>query len=489
MVRQRIEEAAEAMHGTVVSGRADAEFEGIALDSRRVRGGELFFALPGEHTDGHRFVEAALDAGAAAAVVSQSQRESPSFPGLIEVRDTTEALHALTRWVRQQLPTRLIGVTGSAGKTTTKEFLACLLGARFRVAASPGNLNNLFGFPIALLGIADDTEWMVAEMGMSTPGELGRVSRLGRPDIVVLTNIRLVHLEGFEVDGQRGREALETIAEAKAEIFGGLAASGAIIANAADTQVRRIVQRESAARPDLEVRWFGQGPVEGVFAWAEEIEERNGRLTFELCCHAHGARGQGHSVSIALPLHGRVQVENFLAAATCALHLGVTLDDIAGLAETFEASPRRGVVHHLPGDITLIDDSYNANPDATAQALDALVTLPGERHWAVLGDMLELGSLSRSCHQSLGEKAAGLLLRVVGVGAESRRLVDAAQAQGAEACWFPDAAAAAASIPSQLQPGDVVLVKGSRGVGLDVLVDRLLASASDPAANEGAESA
>ena len=250
MVRRRLDDAVKEMQGELISGDPTLQWEGACLDSRVVRPDELFFAISGEQTDGHRFVGQALSSGAAAAVVDERQLEADG--PLIRVDDPYRALHRLTRWIRNQVPEHLVAVTGSSGKTTTKELLAAMLGRRFRTAANPGNLNNLYGFPLALLGIPDDTEWMVAEMGMSTPEELRQLSLLGRPDVAVFTNVREAHLEFFG--------SLEAIAEAKAELLAGLSPDGLVVANASDPLVRRIALRHSG-----EVIWYG-GPDADVQA-------------------------------------------------------------------------------------------------------------------------------------------------------------------------------------------------------------------------------
>src|SRR5262245_20381442 len=226
------------MHGTLIAGDPETSWSGAVLDSRKVAGGELFFALRGEKSDGHRFVAQAIERGAAAAVVHEDV-DAPPDATLIRVPDTYAALHALTRAVRAEVPRRLVGITGSVGKTTTKELLALMLGQRYRVAKSPGNLNNLYGFPLALLAVPEDTEGTVAEMGRSTPGELGAISELARADVAVFTSVRAVHLEFFGT--------LEAIAEAKAELLRGLVPGGLVIANADDPQVARIARRHVEA--------------------------------------------------------------------------------------------------------------------------------------------------------------------------------------------------------------------------------------------------
>jgi len=457
LVRGRVNEAVTVMEGRLISGRADAQWRGAALDSRTIQGGELFFALRGERTDGHRFVSPALEKGASAAVVSQTIEVSAEA-GVIEVDDTLAALHRLTRDVRSRAPRKLVAVTGSLGKTTTKEILATLLASRYRVARNPGSLNNLYGFPVALLGIPDDTEWMVAEMGMSTPGELGQVSLLGRPDVAVFTNVRPAHLESFG--------SLRAIADAKAELLEGLAADGLVVANRDDAEVVRFVERHRGR-----VIWFGM-EAEGDYGVAD-VRLRPGDVgtCFRLLA--------GHEEQdIELPLHGLYNVENFLAAAACAHELGVSLAEIGQAATAVEGQPRRGVVHRIAAETVLIDDCYNSNPTALLQALRSAREITGQRHWAILGDMLELGDAAPELHREAGREAAAMgFSPIVGVGELARQFV--AAAAGASTHWFESARDAAAALEVALLPGDVVLVKGSRAVGLEVVVESLLAGAGE----------
>jgi len=445
------------MEGRVISGRAESGWKGAALDSREVRGGELFFALAGERTDGHQFVSQALARGAGAAVVSQLV-EVPVEAGLIEVDDTFAALHRLTRQIRSRVPQHLVAVTGSLGKTTTKEILATLLGRRYRVARNPGSLNNLYGFPVALLGIPDDTEWMVAEMGMSTPGELGQVSLLGRPDVAVFINVKPAHLESFG--------SLRAIAEAKAELLEGLAADGTVVANRDDSEIVRLVGRHQGP-----VIWFAMH-TEADYGVADIRPHPEGvGSCFRLLA---GPEEQ----AIELPLHGLYNIENFLAAAACAHALGVSLTDIAVAAGEVQSQPMRGVFHQVAEDTVIIDDCYNSNPEALRQALRSARRVTGQRHWAVLGDMLELGEMAPKLHRQAGREAAKMgFSPIAGVGDLSRDLIAGAAEAGAVTQWFESAKKAAEVVGAELRPGDVLLVKGSRGVGLEVVVELFLAAA------------
>jgi UDP-N-acetylmuramoyl-tripeptide--D-alanyl-D-alanine ligase len=462
------------MGGQLSGDAGGAVWSGAAIDSRAVRGGELFFALPGEHTDGHLFVAAALAAGAAAVVVHGEVEAPPDSP-LVRVSDVLRALHALTRHVRQgseeapPVPRRLAAITGSTGKTTTKELAAAMLSRRFRTARNEGNLNNLYGFPLSLLNAPDDTEWMVAEMGMSAAGELSQLSALARPDAVLYTNVRPVHLEFFA--------SLRDIAEAKAELLEGLVAGGLVVANADDPEVRRFVERFAATRAaggGVQVVWYGRSEdaaVRAVGVGPAGGGDPGSRFVLEV-----GSERGVEEREIHLPLHGGYNVDNALAAAAFAWALGVDLADIAAAAEEAAPTTGRGVVHPLAGGVTVIDDSYNSNPEALVLALASAAALAGGRRWAVLGDMLELGPDGARFHREAGRQAARLgFAPLVGVGELARELVAGAEEEGAPAHWFATAAEAAEFAAGEAADGDLVLVKGSRGVGLDRVVERLRA--------------
>jgi UDP-N-acetylmuramoyl-tripeptide--D-alanyl-D-alanine ligase len=479
MAERSVELACAVMGGRLLAGRGDAVWRGAAIDSRRVRGGEIFFALPGEHTDGHRFVGDAAARGAAAVVVHQDLEVAGNdgSTAWLRVDDTFEALHALTRAVRREVPRSLAAITGSAGKTTTKEFLAAMLAQRFEVARSPGNLNNLYGFPLSLLDVPDDCEWMVAEMGMSTPGELREISLLGRPDVVVLTNVRAVHLENFE--------DLRGIAEAKAEILAGFAEGGTLVVNADDPEVMGIAERHGGSAGRV-VRFGFREPAD-VHGGGLAPRESGTGSRFEVTAGSESQRFE-------LSLHGLYNAENCLAAAACAHSLGVPLADAAAAAATVEPASHRGAVHRLASlaaemEITLIDDTYNSNPDAAVKALESAREIPATRHVAILGDMLELGGGAAGFHRRVGERAADLGFAVVGVGDLARKLVAAAGLAGEPIDerpageWLADAEAAAAwaraaLASGALRGGDLVLVKGSRGIGLETVVDALRKAAA-----------
>ncbi len=488
MVERSAAEAAAAMNGTVIAGDAGARWSGAALDSRRIEGREIFFALPGERVDGHDFVPRALDAGAGAVVVHRDLEPRPERDAAwvkaacVQVEDTYRAFHDLTRAVRSRVPEKLAAITGSAGKTTTKELLAAMLARRFRTERSRGNLNNLYGFPLSLLNIRDDCQWMVAEMGMSTPGELRQISLLGRPDAAVFTNVRPAHLENFP--------SLQGIADAKAELLAGLAEGGLVVVNADDPHVSSIARRHQREHAALGARYVAYGIAkpgverDGVDVTATPPEPLEGRSGSRFTLTA-----QAESVDVELPVHGLYNVENCLAAAACAWALGVPLAEIAAAVADFKSGAMRGQVHRTGG-LTVVDDCYNSNPDAAVKALESARRLPARRYVAILGDMLELGPEAPSFHRQVGERAAELgFSLVVGVGELARELVAATVAGGAESLWLADAEraaqwASAARARGELARGDVVLVKGSRGIGLEAAVAALLAP-GEPARRGG----
>ena len=513
MVELTMAEAAALTGARLAAGDPGAVFAGAALDSRRVRGGELFFAFSGEATDGHRFVGPALAAGAAAAVVSEAylrqrpealerwQRRAPGAavlavepaeqgPGESDNTAVLDALHALTREVRGRVPEHLAGITGSAGKTTTKEILSALLAARYSVAKSPGNYNNLLGFPLALLEVEEGTTWMVAEMGMSEPGELGRLSRLARPEVALFTNVRAAHLEFFG--------SLDAIATAKAELLEGLPEDGTVVANADDPRLLAMARREAAAGRQVVLYGRGEGAeAAGATVLARGLRPAADGEVGTLFRLQVQSGDEIREVEIHLPLHGAYNVDNFLAAAAAAWHLGLSLEEIAAAARGLSGVAGRGEVASAgrgESAVTWIDDAYNANPDATERALESAAVLAesrgASRRWAVLGDMLELGPEGPELHRGVGLAAARLgFAPLLAVGEMAEDLLEGARAGGLPAAagrGFAAASEAAAAASEELRPGDLVLIKASRGVRLDE-VSRAVAEAADHLAGETGE--
>lgn len=442
--------------GGVVAGAPDVVVTGAEVDSRRLREGELFVALAGEHADGHRFVAAALET-AAAALVRSDRDVAPPPPGraLIGVPDPLTAYHELAAADRARRSWRVAALTGSVGKTTTKEMLGVLLGERFRVGVSEGNRNSTLGLPAQLLRQPEEVELFVAELGMSRAGELDTLGRITRPDLVLYTRLAAAHTEFFP--------DMTALVEAKAELLPHLDAAGVLVLNADDPY-----QDGYAARCRARVSTYG-GPESPVRL--EHLLDRGLAGTrFELVA-------SGERAEVELPLAGRHQAENLLAAAAAATQLGVTAAEVAAAAGGLRAAPHRGRVYRLAAGITVVDDSYNASPSAVRALLGLLAGTPGRRV-AVLGEMYELGAFAEEAHARAGREAAAAADLLIAVGAADAGTLAAAARMAGLAERFvylaADAGEAAELLGRILEPGDVVLVKGSRGVGLELAVAALV---------------
>jgi len=432
------------------------EVGGYSIDSRTVGAGELFFAVRGERHDGHDFVEAALKRGAVAAVVSRARAanlpDAALAVPLLIAEDPLVALQALAAHVRRQWGRRVVAVTGSAGKTTTKEAVAEALGAKFNVHKSQGNLNNAFGLPLQLLRLEAEHEIAVVEMGMNHPGEIAALARISSPDWGVVTNVGTAHIENF-ADGQAG------VARAKFELVDALPASGVAFLNCDDPYVSQF-GRDFAGR----AVYFGAGPC----ADPQLLEAKEDLAGLHLRFRAGEREG-----SLTLKLLGAHNALNALAGLAVALEAGVDLD--AALAElaSLAAGDKRGQVIEIGG-ATILNDSYNSNPEALRAMIRTLAGRPAGRRILVAGEMLELGEHGRALHAACGRAAAeaGLDL-VAGVGGNAEHLAAAACSGGVASLFLPDADAAGQWLKQTLLPGDVVLVKGSRGVHLERAIEAI----------------
>lgn len=448
-------EIAQATGGQVVSGGGSAvAVSGVSIDSRTLEKGQLFVAIKGPNFDGHEFLAAAAERGASAAMLHRDAT-LPAGMAVVRVGDTTQALKDLGRHWRLKAALPVVGVTGSAGKTTTKEMTAALLATQGPVHKTEGNLNNQYGLPLTLLRLKPEHRFAVLEMGMSAAGELRELSQLARPDVAIITNVAPVHLEFFE--------SVDAIAEAKAEILEGLDPSGVAVLNHEDPRVRRIGERRKGR-----TLWFGRDRACDVSAesWKGTIHG----MRFDL-------RMDGQTVDVALPMAGPHFMLNFLAAAAAAHHLGVPVDAIAEAATHLQPARSRGQVRRLNQGITLLDDSYNSNPAAVDAAITALTMAAQGRRVAFLGDMLELGPTGPDLHREMGAKLVGRADVVVGVGALGRLFAEGAREAGLAAPdtpVFPDSSAAAEAAATLVRAGDAVLVKGSRGARMETIVEALV---------------
>ena len=429
---------------------------GYSIDSRTIAPGELFFAVRGERFDGHDFVASAAERGTVAAVVSRSRAATLpdtalSVPLLI-AEDPLIALQSLALHVRRQWGKRLVAVTGSAGKTTTKEAIALALGAKFNVLKSQGNLNNAFGLPLQLLRLEHEHEFAVVEMGMNHLGEIAALARIAAPDWGVVTNVGTAHIEGF-AEGQAG------IARAKFELVASLPANGVAFLNCSDPYVSQF-GRDFQGR----VVYFGDGPCADPQI-LESIEDSEG-------LHVSYRAGERDGW-LRLRMLGTHNASNAMAGLAVALEAGVELDAAIAALETLSPGSKRGEVMEIAG-ATVLNDSYNSNPEALRSMIHTLAARPAQRRILVAGEMLELGEHAQPLHAASGKAAADAHLDlVVGVRGNAQHLAAAACWGGVASIFLPDAQAAGEWLAANVQPGDVVLVKGSRGVQLERAIDIL----------------
>jgi len=426
---------------------AESIARGYSIDSRTVQPGELFFAVKGERLDGHAFVSQALEHGAIAAVVRKDQRSRyPEGASLIVADDTLVALQTLAACVRRVWGKPVIGVTGSAGKTTTKEAIAHLLGLRYRVLKSEGNFNNHFGMPLMILKLEPEHEMAAIEMGMSHAGEIAALAKIAQPNTGVVTGVAPVHLESFA--------SLADIARAKYELVASLPSGGTAVLNADDEYVCQF-GRDFRGH----VVTFGLKPTADVSA--ANIQSR-GALgsAFDLVAY-------GMTQPIELPLVGTHNIYNALAATAVALESGVSPSEIAIALSTLQPASKRGQIIDVRG-ATVVNDCYNSNPKALNFMVDALASFPAQRRIVVAGEMLELGpkteQMHRECGRHMAEKKIDHLLGVRGL---AEAMVEEAVKAGVAAEFVATPDEAGAWLARKAMPGDAVLLKASRGVRLE----------------------
>jgi UDP-N-acetylmuramoyl-tripeptide--D-alanyl-D-alanine ligase len=458
-MKGRLSEVAAATGGRLAG--TDAGFAGVSTDSRTIEPGQLFVALRGDRFDAHAFLAAAAQRRAAGALVEKASGDA--LPQVV-VRDSLAALAALASAWRARCPALVLGVGGSNGKTTTKELLAAILGGAGPTLATRGNLNNHIGVPLTLLRLEPSHRYAVIEMGANHPGEIAALAAIARPAIALVTNAGDEHLEGFG--------DLAGVAHAEGEMYAALGKGGVAVINADDPFAELW---QTMAPRDARILRFGiEAPADvRAQAIAGRIESGAFTTSFALAIGGEQAR-------VRLPLAGRHNVSNALGAAAAAHAAGVALPAIvAGLERMRPVSGRLQLKPGLRGS-WLIDDSYNANPSSVRAGIDVLAALPGE-HWLVLGEMAELGDETAASHAGIGDYArrAGIT-RLFAMGAAARY---AADAFGARASWYEDAAPLADALAASLEAGVTALVKGSRVNRLERVVERLVVPL--PAAGNG----
>ncbi|MBA3915690.1 MAG: UDP-N-acetylmuramoyl-tripeptide--D-alanyl-D-alanine ligase [Acidobacteriales bacterium] len=449
-MRLSLREIAGVLGGTAAFD-SDAQPAGYSIDSRTIRKGELFFAVKGERFDGHDFADDALQRGAVAAVVAESRAQDLSGRAVIAVPDPLLALQQLAAEVRRIWAKPLIGVTGSAGKTTTKELIACVLSSEMNVFKSEGNLNNHFGLPLMLLQLKPEYDVAVIEMGMSHAGEIRALAGIAKPDIGVFTCVAPVHLEFFR--------SVDEIALAKYELMEALPASGTAVLNANDRRVAKFGER-----------FAGRTILYGSEARAEVRAENIKSLGSEGWKFDVVAGDERMSGTLAMV--GRHNISNALAALAVAWEHGVPLTKAVAALTHFRPVQKRGEVIRV-GNITVLNDCYNSNPKALDCMVGALMSLPATRHIVVAGEMLELGESASDLHRSSGrhmaEQKVDLLLGVRGL---AREIVAAAGEMGVRAEFVDTPEEAGAWLAREAREGDAVLLKASRGVKLETALER-----------------
>jgi len=420
---------------------------GYSIDSRSLNSGELFFAVKGERLDGHDYVSRALQNGAVAAVVRRDRlRGYADQSGLLAVEDTLSALQSLATAVRKLWGKQLVGVTGSAGKTTTKEAISHVLSARYRIFKSQGNFNNHFGLPLMLLKLESEHDMAVIEMGMSHAGEIAALARIAEPDIGVVTNVAPVHLEFFN--------SIADIAKAKYELIESLPARGVAVLNADDEYVSQFGR-------DFRGKVVRYGTNASADVRAEDIKPL-GSAGSEFDVVAGGCR-----VRVKLPLVGRHNVYNALAGFAVGLERKLSPTEAAEALSNLAPADKRGEVLQL-GNITVINDCYNSNPKALDAMVDALAAMAAKRRIVVAGEMLELGPAGEEMHRNSGRHMADKRIdAVLGVRGRAQAIVEAARSGGIQAEFVPSADDAGEWLGRELRDGDVVLFKASRGVKLE----------------------
>jgi UDP-N-acetylmuramoyl-tripeptide--D-alanyl-D-alanine ligase len=452
-------EIAALTQGRLVQGEPHTPVTGFTWDSRLVKPGDCFVAMPGERVDGHDYAARAAAAGAALILCGrpvEAPRQSPEapVPAVVIVPDPLIALGQLGRAQRERFPhLTVIGVTGSVGKTTTKEMVAAVLSERFRVFRSRGNFNSEVGLPVMLMDLAPEDEVAVLEMGMRALGEIDYLTSIARPAVGMVTNVGITHLELL---GSR-----ENIARAKGELVRALPESGHAILNADDPFVRAMAPttRAHVWYYGASARGMGERWVTAVDARREGEAGQRFRLVTSL-----------GEVEAYLPAPGQHNLANAMAAAAAGLSQGMALADVARGLERFANAGNRMRIFQAGG-VRVIDDTYNAAPASVIAALRVMREMAGEgRCIAVLGDMYELGALAEQGHREVGAEAARLADRVIAVGDMARHI--AAEA-GAKAIFFPRKPEAIAHLKGLLRPGDTVLVKGSRGMQMEEIVRAL----------------
>jgi UDP-N-acetylmuramoyl-tripeptide--D-alanyl-D-alanine ligase len=466
MIELSVEEIARVTGGDVESGLSDiATFTTISTDSRTVKPGELFIALRGQNYDGHDFLTSVIDKGAMG-IIAAKDAKNPFLKRipkqylhvtLIRVDDTLKAYQEMARLARRKLGAKVVAVTGSTGKTTTKDMIASVLSKIGTTKASAENYNNEIGLPATILGAEEGTKYLVLEMGMRGKGQIAELARIAKPHVGVITNIGLTHLELL------GSE--ENIAEAKAELAAGVRPDGTVVVNEGSTWAGKVKGKTKA-----HVVTFGAGESADVRAENIVLDDR-ARAAFTVKASV-GRIESEFTVKLTIP--GRHNIENALAAAAACLALGAPASIISKGLEDTRVQANRMEFIDLDSGVLVINDAYNASPASVEAALEVLMTTAGERKVAVLGDMLELGEISQEAHREVGRQAAERADILFAAGELAEAIAGGAIGAGMPADsvrYYADQDEAAARLKTEIKRGDVVLVKASRALAFERIVE------------------
>ncbi|HEY0564846.1 MAG TPA: UDP-N-acetylmuramoyl-tripeptide--D-alanyl-D-alanine ligase [Terriglobales bacterium] len=464
-----LQEIANALNA---SGKFEGEAvaENYSIDSRAVNAGDLFFAIKGERYDAHDFVRDVIGRRAYAVVAEARAGEFGDLSGVLVVEDTLAALQALGNYVRRKWGKRVIGLTGSAGKTTTKDATALVLSRHFHVLKSQGNLNNHYGVPLQLLRLEPEHDMAVIEMGMNHAGEIAALCRIAEPDWAIITNVGVAHAGNFE-------DGIEGVSRAKFELVENTKPNGIIVLNADDERVRRFGERYQGST-------MLYGTAEDANVRAANIRDK-GALGSEFDILLQPLRVSASSTTdttgivahAELPLIGAHNLLNAMAAVATGVASGIPLEECAKAIASLSPGDKRGEVLQIAG-ATVINDCYNSNPKALQAMIEALMKVPARRHVAVVGEMRELGDLSREMHSECGQFiAAQHVDSLLGVTGDARSLVEAAQAAGIKAEFVETPQQAGEWLSENMREGDAVLLKASRGVRLEGALEVLTSKA------------
>ncbi len=454
-----VDDILSATGGTLVSGSADASFAGIGIDSRTILPSQLFVAVTGEVHDGHRFIEDAIDGGVTGVLAADAKlsglpvdRMRSQGVACVSVPDTTVALGEMARFNRNRRDLKVVAITGSNGKTSTRKFTEKVMATRFSVLGTRGNLNNHIGLPLTLFGLSSDHQAAVLELGMNHPKEIDYLGRICQPDVGVITNVGPAHLEGLGT--------MENIAMAKGELLHTIRSGGTAILNGDDVRVAKL-----ADAVDQRIIFFGTDPAAQVRAI--DIRSNRSETAFTLVTPSG-------STPVTLSTPARVMVANALAAAAVGEAMGIPVEKIKAGLEAFSPGEGRMGIGQPGKGVLLVDDTYNANPGSMAAAIETLSAIGEDRRTiAVLGDMLELGEKSASLHEEIGRKVGAFQIDrlFVAGGFASAVAKGAMDEKMAQDCIVTgDKQQIVFHLIRQLRPGDCILVKGSRGMGMETVV-------------------